>query len=184
MLVGYARVSTTDQNTELQTQALVGAGIDERHIYTDQISGAKMERPSLKKALEFLKKGDVLVVWKLDRLGRSLSDLISLMKELDKRGVGFKSLTENIDTTTPGGKLIFHLFGSLAQFERELIQERVRAGLEAARKQGRIGGRPKCLSQDQIETAKTSFEGGMPVKKIAGMFNVSRYTVYRALSLP
>ena len=134
ILVGYARVSTFDQDPQLQIDALLESGIDERHLFEEKVSGKDSNRTKLKEALEFLKKGDVFVVWKLDRLGRSLQDLIRIIGDLKKIGVGFKSLTEGIDTTHPDGVLIFHIFGALAQFERELIQERARAGLEAARR--------------------------------------------------
>src|SRR6266545_5471384 len=141
MDVGYARVSTLEQNLDLQKDALTKAGCE--RIFTDRISGAKSERPGLTDALEFVREGDVLVVWKLDRLGRSLQQLIETVTGLAARGIEFRSLTEQIDTTTPGGKLIFHIFGSLAEFERDLIRERTKAGLTAARARGRIGGRPK-----------------------------------------
>jgi DNA invertase Pin-like site-specific DNA recombinase len=140
MLIGYARISTQDQNSELQHDALIQARVDERHIFMDTLSGSTLYRPQLKIALEYLKKGDVLVVWKLDRLGRSLHDLIRLMQDLFDKGIGFRSLTEMIDTTTPGGKMVFHVFGAMAQFERDLISERTKAGLEAAKQRGRRGG--------------------------------------------
>jgi DNA invertase Pin-like site-specific DNA recombinase len=135
MLIGYARVSTIEQTLDLQQDALRQAGCE--HVFTDHISGAKSEPPGLTQTLEFVRSGDILVVWKLDRLGRSLKQLIEIVTELQKRNVGFRSLTENIDTTSPGGKLIFHIFGSLAEFERDLIRERTLAGLAAARARGR-----------------------------------------------
>src|SRR5437764_1930616 len=140
MHIGYARISTGEQTLALQEDALKAAGCE--RLLTDTASGAKTERPGLAKALEQLRSGDSLVVWRLDRLGRSLRHLIDTLLELDSRGVGFKSLTESIDTTTPGGKLIFHVFGALAEFERDLIRERTNAGLAAARARGRKGGRP------------------------------------------
>ena len=139
MLIGYSRVSTQDQNLDLQNDALKNAGCEK--IFEDKISGARIERKGLTEALEFVRSGDVLVVWKLDRLGRGLRDLIDKIQDLEKRGVGFRSLTENIDTTTAGGKLIFHIFGSLAEFERALIKERTKAGLASARARGITGGR-------------------------------------------
>src|ERR671922_1848540 len=143
MLIGYARVSTHDQTLNLQQDALQKAGCNK--IFTDTASGAKTERKGLEQALAYIRKGDTLVVWRLDRLGRSLPHLITTMTDLEERGIGFKSLTENIDTTTSGGKLIFHIFGALAEFERNLIKERTQAGLAAARTRGRNGGRPKAL---------------------------------------
>src|SRR5215210_5082854 len=143
MLVGYARVSTQDQTLALQKDALEQAGCE--RIFTDTLSGTKAEWPGLTEALEYVRSGDSLVVWKLDRLGRSLRHLIETIRQLHERGVGFKSLTEQIDTTTSGGKLVFHVFGALAEFERDLIRERTQAGLAAARARGRQGGRPKSL---------------------------------------
>src|SRR4249919_976304 len=144
MLLGYARVSTHDQTLALQQDALTQAGCD--RIFTDTASGAKAERQGLEEALSHVRRGDTLVVWKLDRLGRSLPHLIETITGLQERGIGFKSLTEQIDTTTSGGKLIFHVFGALAEFEREVIRERTQAGLTAARARGRTGGRPKKLA--------------------------------------
>jgi DNA invertase Pin-like site-specific DNA recombinase len=141
MLIGYARVSTQEQTLNLQRDALEKAGCNK--IFTDTASGAKTERIGLEEALSYVRKGDTLIVWRLDRLGRSLPHLITTMTDLEERGIGFKSLTENIDTTTSGGKLIFHIFGALAEFERNLIRERTQAGLLAARARGRRGGRPK-----------------------------------------
>ncbi len=143
MLVGYARVSTTEQTLDLQFDALKKAGCSK--IFTDTASGAKTERKGLDEALSYVREGDTLVVWRLDRLGRSLTHLIETVSQLDNRKIGFKSLTEQIDTTTSGGKLIFHIFGALAEFERNLIRQRTNAGLQAARARGRVGGRPKKL---------------------------------------
>jgi DNA invertase Pin-like site-specific DNA recombinase len=142
MLIGYARVSTHEQTINLQRDALDKAGCTK--IFTDTASGAKTEREGLEQALTYVRKGDTFVVWRLDRLGRSLPHLIATMTDLEERGIGFKSLTENIDTTTSGGKLIFHIFGALAEFERNLIRERTTAGLTAARARGRKGGRPRA----------------------------------------
>ena len=149
MKIGYARVSTLDQNLELQTDALEKAGCEK--IFTDRASGAKDDRQGLSDAIEFCRQGDSLVVWKLDRLGRSLKHLIETINELHSKKVGFVSVQESIDTTTSGGKLIFHVFGALAEFERELIRERTNAGLTSARARGRLGGRPKVLTTRQIQ---------------------------------
>ena len=150
MLIGYMRVSTDSdrQSTDLQRDALISAGVDERHIFEDKASGSKDDRAGLAQALEYVKSGDTLVVWKLDRLGRSLPHLIEIVNQLKSKGVGFKSLTEGMDTSSPSGELLFHVFGALAQFERSLIQERVNAGLAAAKKRGRIGGRPRAIPQE------------------------------------
>src|SRR6266480_7676913 len=149
MLIGYVRVSKQDQHEALQIDALKEAGC--KKWFLDKITGAVAQRQGLDEALNFLREGDTLVVWKLDRLGRSLQHLIETITALEQRGIGFKSLTEHIDTTTPGGKLIFHIFGALAEFERDLIRERTQAGLAAARARGRRGGRPKRLSLKQID---------------------------------
>ena len=146
MLIGYARVSTHEQTLDLQQDALKKAGCDP--IYTDTASGAQPERKGLHDALQYLREGDVLVVWRLDRLGRSLKHLIETITALEERSIGFRSLSESIDTTTSGGKLVFHVFGALAEFERDLIRERTKAGLAAARSRGRRGGRPKATSLD------------------------------------
>src|ERR671919_475121 len=148
MLIGYARVSTHEQTLNLQQDALTTAGCTK--IFTDTASGAKTERKGLEEALIYVRRGDTLVVWRLDRLGRSLPHLITTMTDLEERGIGFKSLTENIDTTTSGGKLIFHIFGALAEFERNLIRERTQAGLNAARARGETGGRPKALTDKSV----------------------------------
>lgn len=179
MLVGYVRVSTSDdrQSTDLQRDALVAAGVDERHVYEDRASGAKDERFGLKKCLEFLKSRDVLVVWKLDRLGRSLPHLIEIVAGLRARGIGFRSLTESLDTTTPSGEFLFHVFGALAQYERALIQERVRAGLDAARNRGRRGGRPRRLNAERIDAAHSLLAGGMSPAAAARSLGVPRSTL-------
>ncbi|WP_338333922.1 recombinase family protein, partial [Xanthomonas citri] len=153
MLVGYMRVSSDSdrQSTNLQRDALLAAGVDARHLFEDRISGAKDDRAGLTKALEFVRPGDVLVVWKLDRLGRSLSHLLAIVTSLKDKQVAFRSLTEGMDTSTASGELLFHVFGALAQYERALIQERVVAGLAAARRRGRIGGRPLAIVGEKLE---------------------------------
>ena len=178
MLIGYARVSTTDQTLDLQTDALEKVGCIK--IFTDIISGAKAERKGLEDAKNYVREGDTLVVWKLDRLGRSLKDLIEIITDLHRRKIGFKSLTENIDTTTSGGKLIFHIFGSLAEFERDIIRERTQAGLQAARARGRKGGRPRALSPKKVEIARALYnDKNNSVDEICQTLQVSRTTLYR-----
>jgi DNA invertase Pin-like site-specific DNA recombinase len=180
MLIGYARVSTHDQTLNLQQDALHKAGCD--RIFTDTASGAKTERKGLDEALHYVRKGDTLVVWRLDRLGRSLPHLITTMTDLEERGIGFKSLTENIDTTTSGGKLIFHIFGALAEFERNLIRERTQAGLTAARARGRIGGRPKALTARQLSIAQSLYaDSKTSIPEICQTLKISKATLYRAL---
>lgn len=182
MLVGYARVSTDDQDLSLQRDALTAAGCNK--IFTDTMSGAKAERPGLAEVLDFCRPGDTLVVWRLDRLGRSLTNLIELLNLLAERDIGFKSLSEQIDTTTSGGKLVFHIFGALAEFERELIRERTRAGLAAARARGRQGGRPKKLdSERKIKMAQSLHnEGTHSIDDICRMLGISRATLYRVIT--
>jgi DNA invertase Pin-like site-specific DNA recombinase len=178
MLVGYARVSTTEQHLDLQRDALTHAGCG--RVFTDTASGAKMERPGLAKALSYLRDGDVLAVWKLDRLGRSLKDLLEIVTALEQRGIGFKSLQESIDTTAPGGKLIFHVFAALAEFERGVIRERTQAGLTAARARGRHGGRPRKLSRKGAELAVTMLaDPKNRIDDICAMVGISRATLYR-----
>ncbi|CAI3948250.1 Site-specific DNA recombinase SpoIVCA/DNA invertase PinE (SpoIVCA) (PDB:1GDT) [Commensalibacter communis] len=179
--IGYARVSTIDQDTSLQISALQQFGCEK--IYQDKASGAKTDRPELLNAISYLREGDTLVVWKLDRLGRSINHLIQIINDLEERNVGFKSLTENIDTTTPGGKLVFHLFGALAQFERDLIKERTRAGLKAARDQGRIGGRPVVMTDEKLKKAKEYLQKGLNVQEAAARIKVSKTTLYKALNI-
>lgn len=179
MKIGYARVSTLSQDTALQIDALKAAGCET--IYEEKASGSKKDRPELEQCLKSLRNGDVLIVWKLDRLGRSLQHLLEIVNELETKGVGFTSLTEAIDTTTSTGKLVFNIFGSLAEFERSLIQDRVNAGLEAARKKGRIGGRPSALDKKQKEIAITMFMGGALKSDIAKHFDVTRQTIYTIL---
>ena len=161
--VGYARVSTNEQNLAMQLDALAKAGCARR--FEDTASGAKADRPGLKAALDFVREGDVLIVWKLDRLGRSLPHLIETVSRLEARGVGFRSLTESIDTTTPGGRLIFHVFGALAQFERDLIRERTRAGLDAAAARGRQGGRKPVVTGDKLRRARALVAQGLNVRE-------------------
>ena len=178
MLIGYARVSTTDQNLNLQNDALIKAGCEK--IFEDKVSGTRIERKGLGEALEYVRSGDVLVVWKLDRLGRGLRDLIDKMQDLEKRGVGFKSLTENIDTTTAGGKLIFHIFGSLAEFERNLIRERTMAGLSAARARGIKGGRKNKLTPEKVELLKKMYaDKTIPIKQIMETFGICKSSLYK-----
>jgi DNA invertase Pin-like site-specific DNA recombinase len=178
MLIGYARVSTQDQTLNLQKDALEKAGCSK--IFTDTISGATTDRPGLEKALSFIRPGDTLVVWRLDRLGRSLKHLIETITTLHDRHIGFKSITENIDTTTSGGKLIFHIFGALAEFERDIIKERTKAGLAAARARGRTGGRPKTLTRNKKAMAQVLYNDPKnTIADICKTFNISRATLYR-----
>jgi DNA invertase Pin-like site-specific DNA recombinase len=179
MLIGYARVSTHEQTLNLQQDALEKAGCTK--IFTDTASGAKTERVGLDEALNYVRKGDTLVVWRLDRLGRSLPHLISTMTDLEQRGIGFKSLTENIDTTTSGGKLIFHIFGALAEFERNLIRERTQAGLVAARARGKKGGRPKVLTGRKLSIAQDLYDRRHPIAEILQTLKVSKATLYRSI---
>jgi DNA invertase Pin-like site-specific DNA recombinase len=181
MLIGYARVSTTDQTLDLQKDALKKAGCE--RIFTDTASGAKQERVGLDEAVSYVRKGDTLVVWRLDRLGRSLPHLIETITGLENRGIGFKSLTESIDTTTSGGKLVFHIFGALAEFERDIIRERTQAGLTAARSRGRKGGRPKALTPKKQEQALTLYNDKTnTIDDICRTLNVSRATLYRYIN--
>jgi DNA invertase Pin-like site-specific DNA recombinase len=178
MLIGYARVSTHDQTLDLQKDALEKAGCE--LTFTDTISGTKAKRPGLEQALAYLREGDILVVWRLDRLGRSLRDLIDTITTLHERGIGFKSLTEQIDTTTSGGKLVFHIFGALAEFEREIIRERTRAGLEAARSRGRNGGPKHKLTPKQVEIVRQLYaDKSHSLAEICDTFGISRTTLWR-----
>lgn len=180
-LLGYARVSTTDQDAALQLDALTAAGC--YRVFVDTMSGSLERRPELDKLLDQLRPGDTLVVWRLDRLGRSIRHLIDQLQVLAERGVGFRSLQETIDTTSPGGRLVFHVFAALAEFERDLIRERTNAGLQAARARGRRGGRPPTLSPDQIKAARRMYEQqDMTVAQIGQVLGVSRTTIYRTLS--
>lgn len=176
-------MSTGDQDLGLQHDALGAAGCI--RIFSDTASGALDDRPELATALDHLREGDTLVVWRLDRLGRSLRHLISTVTELADRGVGFRSLQESLDTTTPGGRLVFHLFAALAEFERDLTRERTQAGLAAARARGRHGGRPSVMTGDRVATARTMYASGdYTVAAIASVLGVSRATVYRHLGAP
>jgi len=178
MRVGYARVSTTEQNLDLQTDALHAAGCE--RLFTDTVSGAHVDRPGLAAALTECRPADTLVVWKLDRLGRSLPHLVETVRDLDDRGIGFKSLQENIDTTTSGGKLIFHIFASLAEFERDLIRERTTAGLAAARARGRKGGRPKGVDQKKQKAALAlKRDPRHSIREICEIVGISRNTYYK-----
>ena len=182
MLVGYVRVSTADerQSTDLQRDALRDAGVDERHVYEDKASGGRDDRPGLKACLEYLTSGDVLVVWRLDRLGRSLPHPVGIVADLRARGVGLRSLSETIDTTTATGEPVFHLFASLAQYERALIRERVVAGLEAARRRGRRGGRPRRLDAERV-AARAMLAEGRSLAAAARVTGVPRSTLADAL---
>jgi len=178
MLIGYARVSTADQNPQLQLDGLNAAGCGK--IYVEKASGANRDRPELKAALDYAREGDTIVVWKLDRLARSMKQLIETIEELERRGVGFRSLTENIDTTSAGGKLVFHIFGALAEFERGLIKERTKAGLVAAKAQGKIGGRKPGLNPDDLVHAKALLaDPNITVREVAKRLKVSSATFYR-----
>jgi DNA invertase Pin-like site-specific DNA recombinase len=180
MLIGYARVSTQDQTLDLQTDALKRVGCEK--LFTDTNSGMKSERPGLQEAMNHLRTGDTFIVWRLDRLGRTLKHLIATITDLNDKGIGFKSLLENMDTITSGGKLIFHIFCALAEFEREVIRERTNAGLQAARARGRLGGRPKIQALDpkKIALAKKLYDDGhMPVKEICDTLHIGRSTLYR-----
>ncbi len=181
MLIGYARISTDDQNLALQRDALAAAGCEK--IYEDRISGARAERPGLTLALEVARAGDTLIVWRLDRLGRSLKDLIALAERLEQRKVGLKSLKEALDTTSSGGRLVFHMFGALAEFERDLIRERTRAGLSAARARGRLGGRPKLLTPEKRRLAVQLYRAKEhSIAEICRLMGISKPTLYSYLA--
>ncbi len=179
MLVGYGRVSTQDQNPALQEDALCAAGCSK--LFIETISSGKRDRPQLAAALDYVRSSDVLVVWRLDRLARSLRQLIATVEDLETRGIGLKSLMEAIDTSTAGGRLVFHIFGSIAEFERALIRERTRAGLTAARARGRAGGRPSKLTGERLEHAKNLLTAGSSVSAVARSMGVSRATVLRSV---
>ena len=180
MLVGYARVSTLDQNPALQIDALKGAGCE--RIFTEKASGAQRKRPELKAALDYIRAGDTLVVWKLDRLARSMRQLIETVEDLQSRCIELRSLTESIDTATPGGRLVFHIFGALAEFERAVIRERTSAGLQAARERGKKGGRPRTLGIGDLAAAKALLaDPAIRVEDIAAHLKVSPATLYRHL---
>jgi len=181
MLIGYARVSTNEQHLDLQRDALLKAGVSANNLYTDTITGTREERPGLAQALSHLREGDTLVVWRLDRLGRSLKHLIETVTALKQQGIAFKSITENIDTSTATGQLVFHIFGALAEFERNLITERTMAGLEAARTRGRKGGRPRLNSAaGKVATAKKLYrDRTLTIPEICKTLHISKATLYR-----
>ncbi|MEM8579605.1 MAG: recombinase family protein, partial [Pseudomonadota bacterium] len=179
----YARVSTQDQKPALQTDALKAAGC--KKIFREKASGAQRDRPQLAAAIDYMREGDTLVVWKLDRLARSMKQLIETVEGLEAQGIGFRSITEAIDTTTSGGKLVFHIFGALAEFERSIIRERTRAGLDAAKARGRTGGRPKKLTDADLKAAKAMLaDDDFTVDEVAARMGVSPATLYRYLPAP
>ena len=184
MLVGYMRVSSENdrQTTDLQHDAILAAGVDPRHVFEDKASGARDDRPGLQQALAYIRPGDCLVVWKLDRLGRSLSHLLHIVTTLQAQGVAFRSLTEQMDTTTPQGAFLFSVFGALAQYERALTQERIRAGLEAARRRGKRGGRPQAISPEKLEAILAALHAGASKASLCRTFGVKRTTLYDALA--
>lgn len=184
MLIGYMRVSsdTDRQTTALQRDTLIAAGVDDRHLFEDKASGARDDRPGLKKCLDYLKTGDTLVVWKLDRLGRSLPHLLTIIAKLRDQGVAFRSLTEGMDTNTPHGELLFHLFGALAQYERALTSERVQAGLAAAQRRGRRGGRPLAIGPEKLEAIITALDEGTSKAAVCRNFGVPRSTLIDTLA--
>lgn len=181
MNIGYARVSTAEQNMDLQIQELENIGCEK--IFQEKESGSQDDRPKLKEALKYLRQGDTLCVWKLDRLGRSLKGLIEVMQDLEDRGVQFRSITDGIDTTSAMGKFLFHIVGAFAEMERSLIQERTKAGLAAARARGRVGGRrPKVTGEDRQRILKLYDSNAMPVTEICKLYNISRQTFYNYLA--
>ncbi|WP_298672300.1 recombinase family protein [uncultured Sphingomonas sp.] len=179
MLVGYMRVSSSDerQSVDLQRDALIAAGVDDRHLHQDKASGARDDRPGLKACMADLRVGDTLIVWKLDRLGRSLSHLVRIIEDLKQRGVALRSLTEAIDTASVHGNFLFNLFGTLAEYERALITERVNAGLAAARRRGRKGGRPPTIGAEKVEQILAALEGGASKASVCRSFQVPRSTL-------
>lgn len=180
-VIGYARVSTADQDAAMQREALNAAGVVK--VFEDVASGAKADRPGLTAALAYLRKGDTLAVWKLDRLGRSLPHLVQTVAELEQRGVGFRSLTESIDTTTPNGRLVFHLFAALADFERDLIRERTRAGLAVAKARGSVAGRRPVMTADKLARARALIDAkGLTVREAAARVKVGKTALYKALA--
>jgi DNA invertase Pin-like site-specific DNA recombinase len=184
MLVGYMRVSSDSdrQTTNLQRDALLAVGVDTRHLFEDHASGAVDDRHGLAQALSFVKAGDVLVVWKLDRLGRSLAHLLTIVNALKEKQVAFRSLTEGMDSTTPSGELLFHVFGALAQYERALTRERVVAGLAAAKRRGRIGGRPLAIVGEKLDAILEALRGGMSKAAVCRSFGVKRTTLIETLA--
>lgn len=184
MLIGYMRVSSSDdrQSVDLQRDALLAAGVDDRHLHADKASGVRDDRPGLKSCLADLRSGDCLVVWKLDRLGRSLPHLLTIINDLKQRGIAFRSLTEQMDTTTAQGELFFSLFGALAQYERSLLQERVNAGLAAARRRGRKGGRPRAIDPEKLEKIIDALHAGSSKASICRTFQIPRSTLIDTLA--
>ncbi len=184
MLIGYMRVSSDSdrQTTALQRDALIAAGVDARHLFEDKASGARDDRPGLKSCLDYVRAGDTLVVWKLDRLGRSLPHLLEIVAGLRESGVAFRSLTEGMDTNTPHGELLFHLFGALAQYERALTRERVQAGLAAAERRGRRGGRPLAIGPEKLEAIISALDGGTSKAAVCRNFGIARSTLIDTLA--
>lgn len=180
MLLGYARVSTDDQKLDLQFDALKAAGCEQ--IFSDKLGGAVNTRPGLEEIFKYIRSGDTLVVWKLDRLGRTVKGLVDLVEDLQKRGAQFRSLTDSIDTSTPGGRLFFHIMAAMAQMEKELIRERTQAGLAAAKARGRTGGRKKVMDDSKVAAAKKLLEAGMTATEVAKNLGIGRATLYRAIS--
>lgn len=183
MFIGYMRVSsdTDRQTTNLQRDALLAAGVDPRHLFEDKASGARDDRPGLKQALAYVQPGDCLIVWKLDRLGRSLPHLLQIVTDLQRRGIAFRSLTEQMDTTTPQGEFLFSIFGALAQFERALARERILAGLAAARNRGKNGGRPRAISDEKLDAIREALKAGTSKASICRTFGLKRSTLYDTL---
>jgi DNA invertase Pin-like site-specific DNA recombinase len=183
MLVGYMRVSSDNdrQTTDLQRDALLEAGVDPRQLFADKASGARDDRPGLQQALAYVQPGDCLIVWKLDRLGRSLPHLLQIVTTLQAQGVAFRSLTEQMDTTTPQGAFLFSVFGALAQYERALTQERIKAGLAAAKRRGKRGGRPQAIRDEKLAAILTAIQAGASKAAICRTFGVKRTTLYDAL---
>jgi DNA invertase Pin-like site-specific DNA recombinase len=184
MLIGYMRVSSDNdrQTTDLQRDALIAAGIDPRHLFEDKASGAQEQRPGLQRCLDYVTSGDTLVVWKLDRLGRSLPHLLDIITTLRTKGIAFRSLTEGMDTNTPHGELLFQIFGALAQYERAITQERILAGLAAARRRGKCGGRPRTISAEKMETILQALDSGTSKAAICRTFGIARSTLLDSLA--
>lgn len=177
MVIGYARVSTRDQNEKLQVDALEASGVEK--MFTEKASGGSWDRPELHRMLDQLREGDCVVVWKLDRLSRSLRDLLTVMSDFEEKGIGFRCLTEPIDTTTPAGRMMMQMVGAFAEFERAILKERTIAGLEAAKKEGRVGGRPRALTQEQIDLAHELVKSGKSKSHVARLFDVHASTISR-----
>ena len=184
MLLGYMRVSSDSdrQSTALQRDALIAAGVDARHLFEDKASGTRDDRPGLKSCLDFVKSGDTLIVWKLDRLGRSLPHLLDIVAGLRDGGIAFRSLTEGMDTNTPHGELLFHIFGALSQYERALTRERVQAGLAAARRRGRRGGRPTAVESEKLDAVIAALDGGASKAAVCRTFGIARSTLADTLA--